>query len=627
MALTAASAMTLYSEHDADEFDEGTNTLYTEGMRSGIGYNGYDVDIETLYNFNTTVAPPLSMTTDHIGVWLRISNAGAVDTKVNGGMQIAVRDGSGNESYWYVGGSDTYAGGWVFFVAYLGNTPDANNGTVASLTNVADLGVGFKMLAKSADDNCHIDAMYYGTPALTITGTVTTTGEGMQEIFDAVDSAATGLLDKQNGIFLGKGGIQFNDDSTGAVTFSDEGSTFRWADLPVSTTAYKLSLGSSTGISSVTFGSVVGSGDDRQGIAGINMDALGETYEVDFATNLGGNASNSVKLYGCSIKNAQRGLSFDDNGKTTVISNFTNCDEIDQGSTNNGAEILNTFIIDPAGVTNNYGLKFPQTPSVGTLNHNCKQINFITSGTPTTQYMLNFPYTGDYSLDLTNFVMFGNFASGTLWHGINSGTNADITINSLGTTNITQSEFSNTASGTVTVIAGTVTELVNIKNTGAVNIENARVFVETAATIASGEMFEAAVTSLTQSVGTATCTTTAVHGLVTGDKVVVRGAQPDGYNKVATVTVSTTTIFTYSVDSGLSSPATGTPIVSFVVLHGLTDSSGNISATRTWNAAQQLKGWARKKNTVSPFYKDGDIAYTVDTANGNTTNVVLQSDE
>ena len=116
------------------------------------------------------------------------------------------------------------------------------------------------------------------------------------------------------------------------------------------------------------------------------------------------------------------------------------------------------------------------------------------------------------------------------------------------------------------------------------------------------------------------------HGLVTGDKVVIRGAQPDDYNRVATVTVTSTTVFTYTVPSGISSPATGTPVVSYVVLQGLTDASGNIQASRTWGANQALSGWARK-STTSPFLKQGDIAYTVDSTNGNTTNVVLQPDE
>ena len=203
-------------------------------------------------------------------------------------------------------------------------------------------------------------------------------------------------------------------------------------------------------------------------------------------------------------------------------------------------------------------------------------------------------------------------------------TSGTVTINVIGGTG----NFSYRSDGaTVNIVIDPVTTLVNVKDSLKANIQNARVLIETAATIASGEMFEAAVTSLTQSAGTATCTTTAVHGLTSGDKVVIRGAQPDGYNKVATVTVSSTTVFTYTVDSGLSSPATGTPVVSFVAVHGLTDASGNISASRTWGAAQDMKGWARKKNTSSPFYQEAQISYTVNVTSGNTINSVLQPDE
>jgi len=460
MALTVANGMTVYATQDgnAADWDEGTTSDYTEGQREGTGYVGYDVDIETLYNFNTVAAPPADMTGYHIGVWLRISNAGDVDTKANGGIQIAIRDiTNGYESYFYVGGSDTYSGGWAYFVVDVGRTPDANNGTNADITDVDDLGVGFKMLTKTLDDNCHIDLMHYGTSGLVVTGTPDTgtygTDNATQELYDLVDAANHGLLDKQAGVFVGKGPIQFNDDATAACTFNDAGSTFVWADLPVSSSWYKFSLGSSSGITALRLGTVVGSGDDRQGVNGGSILTAGQAWNIDFATNLGGNASNAIKLYGLTITDAQEELSFDDNGKTSIVSaSFVTSGEIDLGTTNGGAELLNSSIIDPTGPTNNYGLNFPQTPSAGVLTHNAKNLNFITSGAPTTQYMLDFPYTGDYSVDLVGFKFFGDYSSGTIWHGINSGTNADITINASGGSDPVQAEFSNTASGTVSVV-------------------------------------------------------------------------------------------------------------------------------------------------------------------------------
>lgn len=67
-----------------------------------------------------------------------------------------------------------------------------------------------------------------------------------------------------------------------------------------------------------------------------------------------------------------------------------------------------------------------------------------------------------------------------------------------------------------------------------------------------------AVTSITQTAGTATLTTTAAHGRATGDWVTVEGATQVGYNGVHQITVTGTDTFTFAVDSSVVSPATGT---------------------------------------------------------------------
>lgn len=67
-----------------------------------------------------------------------------------------------------------------------------------------------------------------------------------------------------------------------------------------------------------------------------------------------------------------------------------------------------------------------------------------------------------------------------------------------------------------------------------------------------------AITSITQSSGTATVTTTYNHGLSDGDQVTISGADQSGYNLTVNVTVTSVTTFTYPVDSSTVSPATGT---------------------------------------------------------------------
>src|SRR5205823_524768 len=62
----------------------------------------------------------------------------------------------------------------------------------------------------------------------------------------------------------------------------------------------------------------------------------------------------------------------------------------------------------------------------------------------------------------------------------------------------------------------------------------------------------ATVSSLTRSGATATVTTSAAHGYANGDVVEIRGATQPEYNGFFTITVTSTTVFTYTVS--------GTPV-------------------------------------------------------------------
>ena len=66
------------------------------------------------------------------------------------------------------------------------------------------------------------------------------------------------------------------------------------------------------------------------------------------------------------------------------------------------------------------------------------------------------------------------------------------------------------------------------------------------------------VTSITQSAGTATATVSAGHQLVTGDSVYLLGADQTDYVGSFSVTVTSSTVFTFTVSSSATSPATGT---------------------------------------------------------------------
>lgn len=66
------------------------------------------------------------------------------------------------------------------------------------------------------------------------------------------------------------------------------------------------------------------------------------------------------------------------------------------------------------------------------------------------------------------------------------------------------------------------------------------------------------VSSLTQAAGLAACTTSSNHGYSTGDYVYIEGANETEYNGIREITVAGDATFTFAVDSGATSPATGT---------------------------------------------------------------------
>lgn len=67
------------------------------------------------------------------------------------------------------------------------------------------------------------------------------------------------------------------------------------------------------------------------------------------------------------------------------------------------------------------------------------------------------------------------------------------------------------------------------------------------------------VASITSSSTTATVTTSAAHGYSTSNSVNISGALPIGYNGTYTITVLTSTTFTYTLATALTSPATISP--------------------------------------------------------------------
>jgi hypothetical protein len=494
MALTISSPLTEY--HDCDTTTGTTgNTLETDLQIEGIGCWAVDTDVETNYQYGTAfgTAQDWSTTKQTVYAWLLCMTANFLDTKANGGIRMAIMDSSSNESYWYVGGEDTYSGGWEVFCFNTAVSPDSNNGTAANLSQVSRVGIGWKGLTKSKlSQNCFVDWIRYGsstTAALKIIGTNTTTDDGWSEVLSGDSTGIFGIIKPQRNGYILKGPVDIGDDSgTTTTNFTDTGTNIIFDNLPVGSDAFWIDIvGNATGTTDVRLGSVVGTGDDRQGTQGNNISTAGPTWAWDSKTDIA--HLDTVKLYGCIFNGAKSGFEMD--GMSTVSNSsaisctWVNCNEVDLGTTSNGAEVLNSFIIDPDGNTNNYGIKYAMTPSAGTMSHNTKNLSFITSGTPTTQYMTHLSYSGDYTITWNNFNFYGSYTSGTLWHGINDGTDADVTISAVGG-NPAQSEFSSTDvtgpdTGSVTV-SNDVTLTITVKDQNGTLIDGAQTAIYAGAT-------------------------------------------------------------------------------------------------------------------------------------------------
>ena len=116
------------------------------------------------------------------------------------------------------------------------------------------------------------------------------------------------------------------------------------------------------------------------------------------------------------------------------------------------------------------------------------------------------------------------------------------------------------------------------------------------------------VSSLTRVSATATCTTSAAHGLVTGDWVTITGAAQTDYNLTTQVTVTSTTQFYYAVLNSPTTPATGTIKAS----PNPVDDDGNVCLGNWYPCRSSYTGNVWRPSTA---YAVGDVVcYAV---NGN----------
>jgi len=126
--------------------------------------------------------------------------------------------------------------------------------------------------------------------------------------------------------------------------------------------------------------------------------------------------------------------------------------------------------------------------------------------------------------------------------------------------------------------------------------------------------------------GTTVTVAHTTHGLATNDWVVIEGCAEGEYNGVWQITYVDVNNYTYQISTTPSSPATGSPVSTFAPIQGVTNSSGDISDTRTYSSNQPFTGMVRLASG-SPVYKPQPVSGTINSSAGVSLTVQMIKDD
>jgi hypothetical protein len=585
---------------DGENFIQGTDCRsQTTGTKSGASNPKSVV-------FNNGSDPSGSWTTDDVFfIWCYYAVGVNLFTYASDGHQVGIANDTTNVDRFTVGGSDygrNPYGGW--FNAAVDPTATADNtygtggagyqyvGSIVYTTNAISKGTPHA-----------VDAIRYGRGEISVTGSGGTFSE-LAEYNDynaggtppgtsstSVDSGRhrLGLFQDAGGTYLWKGLMSMGLTGT-SVTWSDSNAAILIDDTAKTYAAFnKVEINNSS--SSVTW-------------TGVSMTALGTVAKGQF--EVVDNAT--VSLDACTFTDMDA-FTFNDgtNSNTITDSVFRRCGLITTGgATFTGCtfdELTGAVGVTASSPANAAKISNSTFASDGTGN------GLEVTGTAANFTLTSVNFTGYSTTVDANKAIYVNIATGTV----------NLTIS--GGSGVTASSHVRTAGATVNVITNAVVTKITAEDQDGNALENVRVFLETSDNGGgSGFPYQASVSTLTQTGGTATLTASSAHGLSTNDYVVVRGANDEYYNKTAQITVTSTTVFTYSVNTSAGASAGGTPVFSYCPLSGLTSTTGVIQSTKSWPASQGCTGWARK-STSSPYYKTSPIS--ISDASGGTDALVL----
>ena len=273
-------------------------TLDTETFVQGTGSMSAKVS-KTTYTSVFSVSGTVDLSGKCIYVWMLCLTPAILGTKAAGGMRIRVADALANYKEWYVGGNDTYKGGWECFIVHTGETASAVSATPPVMTAITKVGVVWYTTASSAKTNCYWDAMRYGTGLSITAGTEGSPGT-FADFLSYETTNVIGVASLYNGIVLVQGKLTFGSTTSGTATyFKDTTSPIVvFKDTLTPADWYTVTCQGNTGAeTTIQWGDVVGSGTGMIGNSGITFKSADSANAMLLACNTA-NITN-LKLYAC----------------------------------------------------------------------------------------------------------------------------------------------------------------------------------------------------------------------------------------------------------------------------------------------------------------------------------------
>lgn len=466
MALTVANQLTTITECDAKDDAPGvwTGTDATIDVDTDIYYEplgsiGWDTDIE-IYNATYTLDSTIDLSSTVVYFWFLSMTASYLDTWENGGIGMRLEDSSGNWSEWWLGGSDTYAGGWRRFCLSTSSSPDDESASSPTLSVTKKVIIRTKAVTKSKlTDNTFVDYIQHGTGGIKVTGGSVPSPGDWSEVLSGDESVYAGLIREVGGVYYLLGPVQFGDDTSGDVYFSDSNQIVVTEDLYRTFTATSNRSTAESLVDSTHFSASVlanaggttnfqlGDKSGSQGIQGCVLKSGGDRKLILTATDAD---IDELKLYGCTFLDLGTvSLPVTAAGREVLSCNFGDCAEV----------LPSTCVVKYCKFVNadDRGCR------ISTTSFNVTDCDFIACG-----HGVHFPNTGTYAFTALKF-------SGNTYD-IENSSGGLVTINA--DANSDPGSYEITVSGGSVTIVNTKTLTITCKNSSGNVVEGVKVRIE-----------------------------------------------------------------------------------------------------------------------------------------------------